>query len=402
MVETVRADGRGPWAELAAPGRPAERSKVPGPPGRREARRRGARRACKGSVPARLVVGVGVLALLGLTAFTAWSLWGEVDRSGDARDSAAIAPERERTAPARETRVEGAAAGQRHAAQAPADPTELAARPPSAADFRGRGAIRGTLVLAPGIEAPSTWTVVVGPSRSLTGRERAESRRAEFSGAGTEFELLDLPLGGYDLRVEAPGLDSHPVPVLLVRGSEQAFVNVAVHRRGILDGFLLDGEGAPLEGIQVVLEDETSGERRTTLSTATGSYAFTNLPDSEYRIYFGGATQPLIPREELSFRAPSMRYPVRHMPAMGALRLRIIDPEGNPIAGATIHGFSPNGGLIETVTDELGLARAANLRPGRYRIAARHAATDREGRITLDVDAGPEEPATIALVPARE
>lgn len=342
---------------------------------------------------------LGALVLLLLSVWTAWSLWGEVGGRAGSGDSAAIVPTRAETAPGREATAQVAREAPGRSAPTAVDPSELAARPAAAADFRGRGAIRGALVLGPGIEPPPTWTVLVGPSRSLVGRERAESRRTEVSGERREFEILDLPLGGYDVRVEAPGLDSFPVPVLLVRGSEQAFVNVAVHRRGILDGFLVDAEGAPLEGIQVVLEDEHSGERRSTLSTATGSYAFTNLPDSEYRIYFGGVTHPLVPREELSFRAPSMRYPVRHMPALGALRLRVIDPAGNPIAGATIHGFSPGGGLIDAVTDELGLAHAPNLPPGRYRLAARHEASGREGRITLDVEAGPEEPATIAIVP---
>lgn len=268
----------------------------------------------------------------------------------------------------------------------------------SAADFRGRGVIRGTVVLPAGLELPETWELVVGPSRSLASRERAESRRVERPGTSRDFELTDLSLGGYDVWVEGAGLGSHRVPALLVRSSQHAFLNVAVHRSGSLDGFLLDEDGRPVEDVLVVLEDMVSGKRYSTHSTASGAYLLRDLPDSEYTIYFGGVSHPLVPAEALSFRAPSMRYPPRRMPALGTLIVRTIDPAFTPIGGATVHGYSPEGGLVETETDELGVARVRSLRPGRYTLAARIADPSREGRVSIEVHAGFENETFIALV----
>lgn len=396
----IESEQEGAPVGSPAPSRRVGRKKVPATPGSREAR------APRGSAGGRRAgrsawVVAGVAGILLCVAAGAWFL---THRDGPTPAEVGATP-----GPAASPR------GDRHFAESPHEPqggagpgdapafaeppVHAPAPAPPPADFRGRGSIRGEVVLPRGLELPETWAVVVGPSRALEGRERAETRRVERPGSARDFELLDLPLGGYDVRIEGPGLGCFPSPVLLVRGSEHVFVNVAVHRLGILDGFLLDEDGRPLEGILVVLEDEVTGERRSTHTTVTGAYVFSDLADAEYRIYFGGVTHPLIPPGDLSFRAPSMRYPPRRLPPLGSLVVYTIDPEGNPIGNANLQGFSPSGGVIETASDAFGLARIANLRPGRYRLAARAADPEREGRISIDVEGGQEEVVRVALVP---
>ena len=70
---------------------------------------------------------------------------------------------------------------------------------------------------APGIDFPETWTLHVGPSPSLIGHDRAETRTLEFHAGEHEFALEDLPLGGYAISARAFGMASVEVHLLLAR-----------------------------------------------------------------------------------------------------------------------------------------------------------------------------------------
>ena len=278
------------------------------------------------------------------------------------------------------------------ASEAPSTPRELTAR-----DFRGLGSVRGTILLSQGAVLPEAWAVVVSPSRSLQGREHAETRRVEHRAPEKDFEVRDLPLGGYDVAIEGPGLAGNPVPVLLVRGSEHPFVHVAVHPRGLLDGSVLTESGRPAEDVLVVLELQPSGERFTTYTGPNGAFLFEGLPDGEYRLFVGGVTKPLVEPRELSFRAPSLRVPVQRVPELASLIVNTVDSEGNPVPSVVVQGFSQSGGQIDTVSSEAGVARIPSLRPGTYRLSLRDEATGRRGRSTIELEGGDEEEVWLAV-----
>lgn len=283
------------------------------------------------------------------------------------------------------------------AARAEDTPPAAAQRPGEARDeFEGRGRIRGEVQLAPGVVWPERWTVRAEPSRMLRGREHAVPARCELSGDTRAFDLDGLALGGYDVFVEGPGITSNRVPVLLVRGSPTAFVNLLVRPRGFLEGFVRDVEGRVVERLLVVLENRGTRERRSTHTDAAGRYVFEDLPDGEYRLFLGSTNRPLVPPLELSFRAPSLRVPVREVPPLGTLVVRAVDPLGYPLAGVTVQGYGSEGGTIDTVTDDLGTARVLSLPPGRYRLRLRHE-DGREARAEAQVAGGEEKELYVAL-----
>lgn len=261
--------------------------------------------------------------------------------------------------------------------------------------FGGQGSIRGEIVVPAGLALPRAYTVIAEPSRVLLGREHAARREQSFEAGEPRFELRGLPLGGYDLRVRAEGMNCDPMPVLLCEGAEHPYLVIALHPTGFLDGSVLDEAGTPVEELLVTLEPLAAElPRRQTRTTPSGTYLFEDLPDGEYRIHFGPPHAPLAPSSELSFRAPSMSFPQRRIPVLLTLELRTLDENGFALPGAHVSGYGPAGGQIELVTDEEGRGLARFLPPGRYQIAARHEGTLRAST-GFELQAG--EPAELVL-----
>jgi hypothetical protein len=240
--------------------------------------------------------------------------------------------------------------------------------------FVGRGRVRGSCDTPPGITLPEHWTVVLEPSRSLIGSEHAEHRRLECSGT-QEFALEDLPLGGYDVRCEAAGMNGLPVAVLLEQGSSDPYVLLLLSPAGSLEGELVDGDADPLEDVPVALEPLARGRgpRVETRTDARGRYRFERVLDGEYRLHFGRVENPITPARELAFQAPGMTFPRVVIDGLHTLSVRVKDDAGRPVQGARVHGNGSNGGTFEGETDVAGEYRARHLRDGRVRVRAERA-----------------------------
>lgn len=265
-----------------------------------------------------------------------------------------------------------------------AQPLEAAAGSPQA------GLLRGTVATPPGVPFPERWTLVVEPVEALEGSERAVRRELELDGTEREFDLRDLPLGGYAVSASAPGMSTRTTHVLLVKGSARRVMHMVMTPAGFIDGSLVEDGGAPAEGLTVTLVNMATGERRSTESDPAGLYLFEGVTDGRYTISFGDPVAPLLEAEELSFKAPSLRFPRRTIPHTCTVRFRVVDEFMNPLAGAAVRGFGNAGGPIDLFSDEAGVAVAVALPAGRYRVSADHE-SGRRGKATFELGASTRE-----------
>ena len=241
-------------------------------------------------------------------------------------------------------------------------------RPQSAARTDGVGSLRGVLLDRTGKGVPERWTLVMKPNTAIRTPTPRKELRAEFEEAQERFTVPDVPLGAYDVWVEAEGINRRSTPVLLVRGSSSPFLSLELHARGYLEGVVLDEPGAPVGGLQVTIIS-TQGWDRSTRTDGAGRYLFEELIDGEYQLLIGARQNPLVGPEDLSFSAPSLHYPVRRVPKLGSARVRAVDRNGLPLSGVRVDGFAPDGGILKGTSDGEGYCLVSNLVPGRYRLS---------------------------------
>ncbi len=242
------------------------------------------------------------------------------------------------------------------------------ARPQSAARTDGIGSLRGVLLDRTGKGVPERWTLVMEPNTAIRTPTPRHELRADFEDAQERFTVPDVPLGAYDVWIEAEGVNRRSTPVLLVRGSDSPFVSLELHARGFLEGVVLDEPGAPVGGLRVTIIS-TQGWDRSTRTDGAGRYLFDELIDGEYQLLIGARQNPLVGPEELSFSAPSLHYPVRRVPELGSARVRAVDRSGLPLSGIRVDGFAPDGGILGGTSDGEGYCIVGNLVPGRYRLS---------------------------------
>lgn len=236
--------------------------------------------------------------------------------------------------------------------------------------FYGRGSIRGLVSVASGVTLPPEFTLHIGPSDSLFGREHAESRSQVTTEA--EFVFEDIPLGGYDVWVAAPGMNSRRNPVLLTQAVPSPYVVLKVAPTGFVDGYVVNKDGRPAAELRVALDAVHSDQRIETQTRQDGFYVFDDVPDGEYQISFGPLDAPLVPPRDLVFQAPSMRFPNVELPPTADILIHTTDRDGKAVGEVTLTGFGRPSGRLSLVTDLAGNGWARNLPLGRYKVSARN------------------------------
>jgi hypothetical protein len=256
-------------------------------------------------------------------------------------------------------------------------------------DAGGPGIIRGRITAAPGVELPKTWTLVIEPHPFLKGRERAVSRRIEFTNGEQEFKVGGLPLAGYNVRAIADGLNDVACSALLVESSSNVFVNPQFRRAGFIDGSVVDARGAPVEGMTVTITSDATHARTSVRTGANGDYVIPNVTDGDYSLSIGEPNAPLLEPDRLAFKAPSMRFPTRRLPETGSIRLFTVDPSRRSLANVEVSGYSTGGAALRTTTDGHGTSFVRYLAPGKYRLQAK-IEDGRRAEQWVDVTAGQE------------
>jgi hypothetical protein len=240
----------------------------------------------------------------------------------------------------------------------------------AASEFFGEGSLRGLLTTRDGSPAPVPFVLHVGPSNSLKGRQYAEHRSEEMDSA--EFVMKGLPLGGYDVWVNAPGMNSKRAPVLLTASAQHPYMIIKVSPTGYIDGFVANEDGRPAQDLRVELATMFSETRRVVQTRPDGSYLFEDVRDGEYSLSFGPLNQPLVPPRELRFSAPQMHFPKIVLPMAVDIQIRASDGWGANLADVSITGYARPKGRIDVISDASGHAWVRNLVPGNYRLSATH------------------------------
>ncbi|MBI5435088.1 MAG: carboxypeptidase regulatory-like domain-containing protein [Planctomycetes bacterium] len=267
----------------------------------------------------------------------------------------------------------------RHSAGVPAQPTAALTAAERAARFDGVGRVRGSLRTdPPNLPLPERWTIVLEPSRSLVTSERVE-RRELVCGADGSFVFENVPLGGYDLSVDAGDLDCPARPLLLAKPeSQDVFLVIVARLAGELVGRVLDAEGLGAEGLAVTLVSARDGRTLETRVGPGGEYRFERVHDGDWRLCAGPATNPLLAPRDVSFRGPRLTAPDFQLPPCGELAVLVQDDRGQPLEGVTISGYGKNGGAAREQTDANGSVRLRWLPLGDFTVLL-----EREGRGAL-------------------
>ncbi len=308
-------------------------------------------------------------------------LWVALRPSAGPGSPAALEPEHPGGGAAAEAAAGGPSPGER-LAELSEPPRPYERTRPVLPGYDGRGSLRGLVQASAGAVLPLPLRVHIGPSTSLSGSEHAERRTLE---GGPEFEFADLPLGGYDVWIEAPGMNSPRTPVRLTEAAPSPFLVLRISPMGSLDGFVVRADGAAAEDLRVELRERDGDARLVTRTRPDGRYVFERVPDGEYRIRFGPEGQPLVPERELAFQAPTLQFPIVELPPTADVLLHTVDAAGAPVGGVRVTGFARPAGRLAAESDGAGNAWARNLLPGRYRLAAT-ASDGRSGNLTIEVE----------------
>ena len=185
---------------------------------------------------------------------------------------------------------------------------------------------------------------------------------------------------------------------------------------GHLHGSVLDERGRAEEGVRVVLIEHGAlgtrspyGARLLQSETdVEGRFVFESLPLGDYHLCaFPAEESGLAPRVVRDIRLEESSDDARELDLElergGSLSGRVVDPEGLPIAGASVFVRDSEGIVLahisELVSDAEGRFRYTALLPGRYTVLARTQDGSSEESEALFVSAGEDTATEIVLVP---
>ncbi len=231
--------------------------------------------------------------------------------------------------------------------------------------------------------------------RMFRGRTGREESPKTTSGEEGRFAFAGLSAGFHDLIVEASGFAPTRIPrVEVAAGEARDLGEVLLDPGVVVAGRVVDREGAPIGGAEILVEDRYANRRRPATEAApvavSGEDGGFEIPDRRHgeridvlarRTGFGVATQ-------LGIVVPPEQRLRLELPPLGRISGRVLDAQGRP-AEASVGGFV----VQRVLTGALGaMMRSDEIEP---------VATDAEGRFELtEVAAG--EVSLLARGPAGE
>ncbi len=236
----------------------------------------------------------------------------------------------------------------------------------------------------PGVQVTLKTSVTTGPERfrAALAPESLDTFEA-VTGADGRFDLLHLPAGRYDLTARGHGWAPLTVRTLDIPAEGRATdLGTLVLAPGVvLEGSVVDSKEKPVEGAAIhVMEAVDSsfpfpmpgeGEEPAALSGADGFFRIEDLRSGS-TVNLSAVRTGYATGETKGVEVPAER-PVRiALQEVGTLSGQVVDPDGKPIAGATVRvdfrsqarflRFS--GPPLESRSDPEGLFRIKDVTPG--------------------------------------
>ena len=205
-----------------------------------------------------------------------------------------------------------------------------------------------------------------------------ETSTRDFDDEGGRFSIPAKP-GLMQLQVTATGFTHDKPADVQINGSTDETV-IVVDQAAILTGVVTDKEGKPLSGVEVRVggdDDERrnwnrnrSGEQKAT-TDSKGRYRFDTLAPKETKFTASLGEMSTTNTTTLVQGDNTLDF---QMDVGGILRIRLIDPEGNPVEPDTIW-FQEKGNRgwprpERMPGKEPGLAEYAGMKPGEYTMTA--------------------------------
>jgi hypothetical protein len=262
--------------------------------------------------------------------------------------------------------------------------------------------ILGEVQVDAGVPYPERWTLILEPSKVAPGRDKAVTRRIESEPGQRDFELRDLPMASYRIRVEAEGLAASPQEVALfkVEGYEHMpGVNV-VHATlrlvpiASVQGSVRQASGDMAPGMPVFLVDRTqpNGTRLEAVTDGGGGFRFAGVPSGAWLLRVGHPVLSMVTPLPITVGLTSVAVDEVQLPPLATLEIEATDEYGRPYPGVEVVGYlrGTGTGSFRETTDAFGRVKVPYLSPGPWRVNATHAEEGRRSRMDLTLAGGDE------------
>ncbi len=181
------------------------------------------------------------------------------------------------------------------------------------------------------------------------------------------------------------------------RATDTTWPRIVLHPTFFVRGLLVDAQGAPVEGVPILLRDDNPGKEAhaRARTDAAGAFALEALPHVANRLFVGDAIYPWVPVIAIDAKnGPFVLEPIRV--ELHSASFRVQRADGGPASGARLEGIGLEGGRFGVTLDEDGSAAITTLLRGRWRINASDATHGRASR-AIEIPLASDEPILILL-----
>jgi protocatechuate 3,4-dioxygenase beta subunit len=221
---------------------------------------------------------------------------------------------------------------------------------------------------------------VTGPDGSpVSGAEVSADRRAGRRGVGVDLDsdretlsdaqgnwrIAVFPAGQASLEIRAEGFVRRTLEGIAVEDGGETRADASLEAGSEIGGTVRDASGAPAAGVRVSARNEDrrppSGVRSASGTTGSdGTFRIRGLPPASWTLTTASPRHPPVTVPSVASGAPALEI---RLPAPVSIRGRVLDSEGNGLAGVRVIAVAASGGE--------GRFEVLNLAPGTYRLEVR-------------------------------